>query len=132
MTTEEQIQIIAEFHGTTNRFVIMRRGLYYRLNAGGYTSDIEKAWILPEEEARKYEYPHDDPITIHPAPLPDYEKDLNVVREVEMLLWDTDMSLGEKYILCLRKICERQSYYPEVAPISFRLEALVETIKGVE
>jgi len=63
----------AEEMGTYDRWVIIKRGLYYRPNGNGYTSDINQAWIVPEEVANKHAYPHDEPVTVKRAPLPPYE-----------------------------------------------------------
>lgn len=49
-------------------WVLMKRGLYYRPKANGYTSNIEEAWRLTEAEADRHVYPHDEPVTKHRAP----------------------------------------------------------------
>lgn len=71
--TPEEIRVMcAEKLGISNRWVLMKRGLYYRPEGHGYTGAIEEAWIINEEEANRHVYPHDEPVTKHPAPLPDY------------------------------------------------------------
>lgn len=75
--TPEELLEIAESMGLENRFVLMKRGLYYRPNGHGYTDAIEAAWVLSSEEADKHVYPHDEPVTKHPAPLPAFGSDAN-------------------------------------------------------
>lgn len=48
-----------------DRWVLMKRGLYYRPNAKGYTGNLAEAWIITEAEADKHVYPHDEPVTKH-------------------------------------------------------------------
>lgn len=82
--TDNEIRIaMAELDGRAGMFVLMRRGLYYRPNAGGYTSNPNEAWVGSEDVAANRVYSHDEPVTKHPAPLPDYLDDLNAVHEVE-------------------------------------------------
>lgn len=80
--TPEELREIAEFFGIANRFVLMKRGLYYRPDAHGYTDRIEEAWILSSEEADKHVYPHDEPVTKHPAPLPAFGTDANAALQL--------------------------------------------------
>lgn len=84
--TEAKQLTIARFCGRDNFWVLMKRGLYYRPNGNGYTSDIESAWILSEEEAEKHIYPHDDPVTKHRALIPDYPNSLDACAEFERRL----------------------------------------------
>lgn len=85
LTEEEKRIKIAEFLGY-DLHVIMKRGLFYRENAHGYTDSIREAWKLPRAEAKLHEYPHDEPVTIRPAPLPDFFHDLNAMAEAEKTL----------------------------------------------
>ncbi len=87
MTTNERIAIIL---GTHDRWHVMKRGLYYRPDAAGYTSNPSEAWILPYAEAKRREYPHDEPVTIHRAELPNYSDDLNLCAEMEKALTDEE------------------------------------------
>jgi len=65
-------QHICEWLGLTGFFVLMKRGLYYRKDAAGYTSNISEAWRVTEAVANQYVYPYDEPVTKHPAPLPSH------------------------------------------------------------
>lgn len=80
-TPEQQRIIVAEW--MPKKFVIMKRGLYYRPNACGYTDNPNEAWIVDEATADKHTYPHDEPVTKHPAPTPDYPNDLNACNIAE-------------------------------------------------
>lgn len=48
-----------------DKWVLMKRGLYYRPDAKGYTGNINEAWVVTEEEANRHVYPHDEPVTKH-------------------------------------------------------------------
>lgn len=61
MTNEDKIKAIAELDGP-EMYGVMKRGLWYRENAKGYTDDTNKAWHLTKEEAEKHNYPHDEPV----------------------------------------------------------------------
>lgn len=95
MTDNEINKAIAEACGVADRWVIMKRGLYYRPNANGYTNRIEEAWVVTEDVADKHTYPHDEPVTKHPALVPDYLNDLNACHEMEMEL-PTEKRHGDK------------------------------------
>lgn len=82
--SDEQINVaIAEACGKDRLFVLKKRGLYYRPNAAGYTDRVSEAWIISEEEADRHTYPHDDPVTKHRAPVPNYANDLNAMFSAE-------------------------------------------------
>lgn len=87
LTQEEKRALIAKAC-KIDEWVIMKRGLYYRENACGYAGSISEAWRLPKIQAQQYAYPHDEPVTIHAAPLPDYFHDLNAMHEAEKALTD--------------------------------------------
>jgi hypothetical protein len=99
MTTPEQIIALAEWEGKYPLFVIMKHGLYYRPNAHGYTNDAADAWLVTKQVASEHEYLHDEPVTIHPAPLPRYPEDLNAIEPVFKELasegWSVAMGMGE-------------------------------------
>lgn len=74
---------INEVLGTNDRWVLVKRDLYYRTNGCGYTNSIGEAWILTEREADRHVYPHDEPVTKHRAPLTDYANSLDAMHEAE-------------------------------------------------
>jgi hypothetical protein len=125
MTQEEKRIAIAKVCGVHNQFVLVKRGLYYRPEGQGYTSNINEAWRLPEEQATRHEYPHDRPVTKKPAPLPDYFGDLNAMHEAEKVLDVSPESPGSirysyayfVYILTPREM------QPMRAPAAVRAEA---------
>lgn len=87
------------------RFVVVKRGLFYRPNAHGYTMHISEAWKLCENEAKKHAYPHgDDPVTIRKVPPLDYAKDLNACHLMVMSLSEEERI---KYVRELRQIIAR-------------------------
>lgn len=75
MNAETERVRIAEALGVARQFFLVKRGLYWRPNAKGYTSCMAEAWRLSEEEANRYVHPHDTPVTKQSAPLPDYHTD---------------------------------------------------------
>ena len=79
---EEERVRIAEAMDVQSQFFIKKRGLYYRPNAKGYTSCPNCAWLVSEEVANRHAYPHDEPVTKHPAPLPDYHHDANAALSI--------------------------------------------------
>ncbi len=68
-----------EVAGWLPRWHIFKRGLYFRPNAAGYTSKESEAGLFTEEEAKAYEYPHDEPVTIRRAALGQFSTDANAV-----------------------------------------------------
>ncbi len=88
MSPVQQRIKLAEVCGKHDRWVIMKRGLYYRPHAKGYTSNIAEAWILPEAEADEHTYPYDEPVTKHRAPLPDYLNDRDAMHAAFLALDD--------------------------------------------
>lgn len=107
MKSERINIVIAEVSGAADKWTIVKRGLFYCPEAKGYTSDIEKAWILPLVEAKKHEYIHGahDDVTLFQAPCPNYHGDLNSCAEFEKTLSDEDYS--GKYIHHLDDIMRR-------------------------
>ena len=99
--TDTEIRIaIAEHCGALDRWILMKRGMYYRPDAKGYTCNISEAWIVPESVADSCVYPHDEPVTKHRAPLPDYTNDLNAMHEAEKTM---TISQGAEFRLRLAK-----------------------------
>lgn len=89
MELNEKIAKLCKF----DQFVIIKRGLYYRPKAGGYTSCLSEAWKLPKVEAKKYEMyadradiPGNEKVLIESAPIPDYCNDLNAMHDVEGMM----------------------------------------------
>lgn len=72
MTHAELNALFADLCGTADRWVIIKRGLYYRPNGAGYTSHISEAWIVTETEADKHVYPYDEPVSKRRVPIIDY------------------------------------------------------------
>ena len=88
MTPSEINAAIAAATGRTQRFHLIKRGLYWRPNSAGYTSEIECAGIYTEEEARKrVSGRNDDPdrVTMEKVAPPDYFGDLNALHAA----WET-------------------------------------------
>jgi len=84
MTNEEINKAIAEHVGTADRWLIVKRGYFYRPEAKGYTSSESEAWKLPLVEAKRYEYLiGDEPVTLSRASIPNYAGDLNAMHEAE-------------------------------------------------
>lgn len=86
MTKEEMDRAIAEYVGD-DRWLIVKRGYFYRPNGHGYTSCVSEAWVLPLAEAKRHEYLiGEEPVTLRKAPIPAYSTDLNAMHEAEASL----------------------------------------------
>ena len=127
MTDSEMRIAIAEVRGKGNRWVIMKRGLYYRKDALGYTNDPEEAWILTEEEANWHVYPHDEPVTKHRAPPRNYLDDLNAMHEAEEKLGGGFYD-GSQWLTYVRLLHRKTGGYGERATARQRAEAFLQTI----
>jgi len=134
MKPEEMDKAIAEHVGTADRWLIVKRGYYYRPNGCGYTSHEHEAWILPLVEAKKHEYLiGEEPVTISRAPIPAYSTDLNAMHEAEMFLVNSD---DGKDAGCARYLYSRALYgvvvpvsqQPVMATARQRAEAFLRTI----
>jgi hypothetical protein len=100
MTKENQKEVLAKLDGKSNLFVIMRRGLYYRPDAMGYTGRIEDAWHVTEDVADQYVYPHDEPVSKRRLDkFPDY---LNS--------WDAIIPLIQKQPVAIQRMIYREAY----------------------
>lgn len=86
MTDDKLRVMLAELAGTADRWHLVKRGLFYRPDAHGYTQHSHEAWILTKEQAKTHEYKRGDAscdwITIVQAPLPNYPEDLNACHTV--------------------------------------------------
>lgn len=74
-TNDELNILIAQWTGDDNRYMLKKRGMYYRPFGNGYTYNPKEAWILSYEEAREREYdPRGcmEPVLMVRAPIPDY------------------------------------------------------------
>jgi hypothetical protein len=108
-TAEEVNRAVALVLGTADRWVLMKRGLYYRPNGKGYTADVSEAWVLTEKEADEHTYPHDEPVTKHPAPLRDYHGSLDACVEMERSLLSSSLS-ASAYVDKLCEVVALKSY----------------------
>jgi len=81
MTNQEINERIAEIIGFHNKVGLKKRGLWYRDKACGYTNQESEAGRFTLEEAKKREYPHDEPVTIHKFTTPNYTDSLDACRE---------------------------------------------------
>lgn len=87
MTPEEKQLRVAEFLGEFPRYLLVKRGLFYRPNACGYTDRLAEAGRFSPEEASDHVYPYgDEPVTKRLAPVPDYLHDLNATDRMESRL----------------------------------------------
>lgn len=90
MTDQEINRAVAESVGD-DRWLIVKRGYFYRPNGHGYTSHVSEAWALPLAEAKKHEYLiGEEPVTLRKAPIPDYCNDLNAMHDVENRMTDDE------------------------------------------
>jgi len=88
-------------------YVIMKRGLYYRPDAHGYTDRIEDAWKLPLEQAKKHEayadrddVPFDEKVFVKPYQPANYFADLNAMHEAEKVLTEDSQWDDYDFWLC--------------------------------
>lgn len=94
LTLEEKRIKISAACGKANLWHIMKHGLYFRPDAHGYTSSRAEAWVVSEDEAKKWEYKPAgypaDHVTIFPVSPPDYFNCLNACHEMENWLRGTE------------------------------------------
>lgn len=132
MTNEEINKAIAEHVGTADRWLIVKRGYFYRPEAKGYTSSESGAWKLPIVEAKRYEYLiGDEPVTLSRASIPNYAGDLNAIHEAEKALDDHEHDrMRNQLWLLMIKTTERNKTSRRVhsAEARERAEALLRTI----
>ena len=73
MNTQETNAAIAKIIGEDDLYFIVKRGMFYRPDAHGYTWSKREAWRLPLAEAKKHEYPKGtDPVTLQKCPPRDF------------------------------------------------------------
>ena len=98
-----------------DRWYVVKRGMFYRPNARGYTYDEREAWALPRAEALTHVYAKggaDERVTITQAPVRRYTMESEYCREVELAL------KPERY----SDVAERGSYYSQQMRYAERLE----------
>jgi hypothetical protein len=101
MTNEEINRAIAEHIGADDRWLIVKRGYFYRPQGHGYTSCECNAWVLPLVEAKKHEYLiGEEKVTLRKATIPNYVGDLNAMREALALLPE-EFHEEFMHVLCL-------------------------------
>jgi hypothetical protein len=87
MNDEEINRAIAEHIGADDRWLIVKRGYFYRPHGHGYTSCECNAWVLPLVEAKKHEYLiGEEKVTLRKATIHNYCGDLNAMHEAENTL----------------------------------------------
>ena len=86
MKTEDQNSAIAKVCGLEDKYVLIKRGLYYRPDYKGYTNDINEDGRYTEKEAQEGAYLTAGEVTFEKLPIPDYVNDLNLIYGVEKLL----------------------------------------------
>lgn len=75
---------------------LKKRDLWYRPDAKGYTDRQSEAGRYTRAEAKKHEYPHDDPVTIHEFEPEHYTTDSDAALEVlKKLIFADDIVLYE-------------------------------------
>lgn len=103
MTNPELNATIAELLGESDHHYVMKRGMYYRPNAHGYTYEESQAWRLPLAEAQKHEQvgPYViDPVTIKKCPPRDFAGSLDVMATAEAQLYSDVWTFYTHAVLC--------------------------------
>lgn len=89
MSEDEINRAIAEHIGADDRWLIVKRGYFYRPNGHGYTSCECNAWVLPLVEAKKHEYLiGEEKVTLRKASIPNYSRDLNAMQSAIIQIRD--------------------------------------------
>src|SRR6202012_3498780 len=73
---------------------LMKRGLWYRPDAKGYTSDVGEAGRYTLDEAMKLIHPDDEPVTMHKFPVPHYSTDPAAAMQVLEKCLSTKLAFG--------------------------------------
>lgn len=86
MTHEAQRIAIAKACGVGQKWLLIKRGFYYRPNAAGYCEDIASAGRFDEAYAKSDVSATNGDVRMVKEPLPDYLNDLNAMHEAEKML----------------------------------------------
>ncbi len=122
MTLAAQQAALAKHLGLDRQFVLMKRGLFYRPDAQGYTDQLSEAWKVSEAVAKEHENPHGIWVTMHPLPWPDWAGDLNAIAAAVATV--TDPFKQGLYLAYLGDT----AWQRESATAAQRLEALLRTL----
>jgi len=100
MTPEEINERIAEIIGVHNTVGLKKRGLWYRPNARGYTTNESEAGRYSLKEAQEHAHPDGEPVTIHRFKTPNYYGSLDACREFEKGFGANETTKYTHEILC--------------------------------
>lgn len=93
MTDHETNEKIAELIGFHNTVGLMKRYLWYRPDARGYTANESDAGRYTLEEAKDHEYLlGEEPVTIHKFSTPKFNESLDACRLFELTLDPVELS----------------------------------------
>ena len=105
MTNEQMDRAVAEYVGE-DRWIMVKRGYFYRPLGHGYTRCESEAWVLPLVEAKKHEYlKGEQPVTLRKAATPAYSTDLNAMHEAEKVILQ-NADTGYDYDCNMNVVCE--------------------------
>jgi hypothetical protein len=127
MNTHKTNEAIAKIIGEDDLHFIVKRGLFYRPNAAGYTSSMLEAWRLPLSEAKPHErMVNEDPITIMKCPPRDFCGSHDAMAIAKK--WIDRESLRGNYVNELCKIV-RRDHDPKTGPMTAMIQAFFATPK---
>lgn len=137
MTNDEINERIAKITGFHDKVGLKKRGLWWRPNAQGYTSNESGAGRYTLKEAEDYAHPDGEPVTIHKFTTPDYTGDLNACRQFESTMSRGALVYYYHGILA-RTLWKKNPDSDEsniriallTAPPAVRCEAFIETYKS--
>lgn len=98
MTNDQINAAIDTLLGPSPFVGLKKRGLWHRPGGRGYTICESEAGRYTREQAKKREYPHDEPVTIHEFSRPDYCDSLDACREFEDKINGDEVSLYEYWL----------------------------------
>lgn len=93
MKSEDQNIAIAKFCGVENKYVLIKRGLYYRPDYKGYTNNIDEAGKYTKAEAEKDAQSNHGEVIVRKLPVTDYTSDLNAMHIAEKAIPIRDRSV---------------------------------------